>query len=192
MSKQATIWLVIIILAVILGVGGGFLITRKFNQPVANQNQNANTNNIIQELKGNEEQVKDFLTKYFNKIKESPGEGVYWAFNNALSDEGWQDFIAQCETIEANKNKGYVRLLQEGRLQKLWEQCAYSDKFNFEIKEIKRLDNAKFESKVLITDLNGKVYGVDKHPDWADGRPIVVEYKIWGEYKTDEWNFFRL
>ncbi len=184
-----TIWLIVIILVVILGVGGGFLITKKFNQPVANQNPNTNTKK--EEPKGNEEEVKTFLTRYFTKIKEDAREGVYWAFNSALSEEGWEDLIVQCETIEANKSKGYVRLLQEGRLQKLWEQCVYSDKFNFEIKEVKRLDANKFEVKVLITDLQGKVIGLEKHPDWADGRPIIVEYKIWGEYKTDEWNFFK-
>lgn len=187
MSKSVKIWLIIIIAAVILGSAIGFFISRKYQPPAVNQNQN--TNVIKEEPKGNEAEVKIFLEKYFAKIKESAREGVYWAFNSALSDEGWQDFVAKCETVEANKDKGYVRLLQEGRLQALWKQCAFSDKFNFEIKEVKRLDNTKFEAKVLITDLSGKVYGISQHPDWADGRPIIVEYKIWGEYKTDEWRF---
>ncbi len=187
MTQRFKIWLIIIIVAVILGMAVSILIVN-FPRPTVNQNQNTNTQ---AELKGNEQEVKVFLENYFAKIKESSREGVYWAFNNALSDEGWGDFIAKCETIQANKNKGPVRLLQEGRLQALWKQCVFSDQFNFEVKSVKRLDNTRFEAKVLIADLNDKVFGLDQHPDWADGRPIIVEYKVWGEYKTDEWDFFK-
>ena len=176
--------ILLIILAVLLIAGFVFVWQFYFAEP---EGPNKPVNTQKETIAQQKAEVRQFINKYLQSIKDGD---VYYSFNNALSEKGWQDLIDQCETIEANKNKGYIRLLQEGRLQKLWRQCAFSDQFNFKIKSIKSIGDNRFIVNVLITDLDGRVVGLDQHPDWANGRPIEVRKEIFGEYRTDEWDFF--
>ena len=148
-----------------------------FRQAPPPVDQNAN----VAADKGSEEGAKKLVNDFFAKMKEGSREGVYQAFNSFLSDRGWDDFISQCETIPANKNKGHIRLLQEGRLQELWSECAWPGRFDYEIKSIKRLNETEFEVEILLTDSAGQPYDFNR---------LTVKYQPWGEYQSDEWDFF--
>lgn len=183
--KKRSHYLSVVLVAILLIIGMFFLRKFYFTPSTQPADELIDKQTVTNQQKT---EVERFVTKYLQSIKDGD---VYHSFNNALSEDGWQNLIDQCETIEVNKIKSYVRLLEEGRLQELWRQCAFFDQFNFEVKSVEPITDDRFVVKVLFTDLSGQVIGLSQYPEWVDGRPIEVRKEIFGEYRTDEWNFFR-